>query len=203
MYRRKVTLIKFACIFLAAVLTIGLFSWQGKKNFVLEQPKKTEWESPILPPAPNAEQLAAVTTMVSPLFVGQDASGKKWRVEAQEAHQTGQQEEQFVWLDGVNASLELSENREMTFIAETGEFDASAKQLQLEGRVKITGQGFVFETEEINSNMAEQYTWGDVPVKITHPQFTLTADAFEMKPNAEKINFKGGVKARFYLKKGE
>lgn len=150
-------------------------------------------------PVATAGQLAAATStttvLVKPRYTGEDSAGYMWEVTANSASQSG---------SAVSSTLELATVRAVwqqgeayTLAADTGSYLMDNKQLEVAGNVILTGQGLTLTLPRAVADMATRQVDGSGGIRLQGRlggfDAVLTATAFSLTGNANKLAFSGSV----------
>lgn len=192
--------VKFSFILSALALTVLLFCWPSEDDKLSISTSMDIEKSKVTINATNVSGVAS-TVMEFPKFTGEDKNNRRWGVKADRAIQTLVDNVEKMTLENVHAYSTSEKGQSFEFSAEKGFFAGVDKEIKLNGTVKMSGNGYLLETNQIEGNIQTQNFNTKSKIKISGIKGTIKAGQFSMLGKSGQITLSRGVKMRIFPKR--
>ena len=138
-------------------------------------------------------------------IAGFDREKQPYEVTAKKSYQD-KEKSNLVHLEDLVGTFRRISGQSYKMIANTGLYDSTAKEMDLEGNVKIMEPNrFTATMEKAHIVMEKKNLVSNVPVVVELKSGTITANGLQISNDGKNILFLNGVKAHFQeiAKKGE
>lgn len=192
---RLAPFLSWAVLALGLGLVIVFFVQAGLFSALLPKPK----------PAPLTVERPEQITGSFSRIAGFDREKQPYEVTAKKGYQD-KEKSNLVHLEDLVGTFQKSSGQSYNVIANTGLYDSTAKEMDLEGNVKIVEAGrFTAAMEKAHIVMEKKNVESTVPVVVEMAAGTIKANGLRISNDGKNILFLNGVKASFRDKatKGE
>lgn len=170
-YSRAVRWLKIGLPLLALALLSSIFLI----------PQEHEFDGGIVYSSADLLRLGEGMSVARPRIEGSSVEGEPFVVEAESATPDGPDPER-VDLEEVRAQFTQAEGREIRISAASGALQPKAQLLALEGTVRLeTSDGYLVETERVETNLADGEAQAPGRVVATGPQGRIEAGSFRAR----------------------
>lgn len=142
-----------------------------------------------------AATASATTVLVKPRYTGEDQRGYAWELTADSAAQAGTMASSSMVLTRVQATWQQGQT--YTLQAASGDYDMQAKTLNLQGDVRLEGQGLTLALPEATADLVTRDISGQGGIALSGRlggyDATLTAPTFNLSNQASHLAFSGPV----------
>ena len=143
---------------------------------------------------PNDDQIR----MVNLHYTGTDLGGRRFEIAADRGGQSSP-EAPSIRLEGIRASIEMSEDRSATLQSGGGTFFVEENLLEMDGGVVMTtSDGYRFTVGKARFNLDNNHAESDQQISGAGPLGTFTADGFEIQVDERLMIFEGHIQMRLY-----
>ena len=143
---------------------------------------------------PNDDQIR----MVNLHYSGTDLGGRRFEIAADRGVQRSP-EAPSIRLEGIRASINMSDDRSATLQSAGGTFYVEENLLEMDGGVVMTtSDGYRFTVGKARFNLDNNHAESDQQISGTGPLGTFTADSFEIQVDERLVIFKGHIQMRLY-----
>jgi lipopolysaccharide export system protein LptC len=130
-------------------------------------------------------------------YAGRDSNNQPFEIRAAEGEQD-KAAENLINMKTVTGDFKRPSGTTLDIASKQGVFDRKLNELQLTGDVTFNeGQRFKARMDKASVNMTDQTLKSQSPVKVDMQGTKIEADSLTVTQNGTRIQFKGGVKARF------
>jgi lipopolysaccharide export system protein LptC len=130
-------------------------------------------------------------------IAGFDREKQPYEVTAKKGYQD-KEKANLVHLEDLVATFRRGSGQSYEVFSNTGLYDSKAKEMDLEGKVKIVEAGrFTAAMEKAHIVMEKKNLTSNVPVVVEMSSGTITANGLRISNDGKNILFLNGVKARF------
>lgn len=150
-------------------------------------------------------QVSGTTLLEKPRYTGQDALGRNWTVQAENALQGGTASSGTYILQQVTAEWsDPKQQTPLTIRAEEGDYSQTSSSIQLTGNVQATGMGLNLTAPQMNADLTSRritasggsHVTGTVGKEKGGWNIDLTSPNVAADPSSSILLFTGGVRAK-------
>lgn len=143
---------------------------------------------------PNDDQIR----MVNLHYTGTDLGGRRFEIIADKGVQTSP-EAPSIRLEGIRASIDMSEDRSATLQSGGGTFFVEQNVLEMDGGVVMTtSDGYRFTVGEARFDLDNNHAESDEQISGAGPLGAFKADSFEIHVDERLVIFEGHIQMRLY-----
>ncbi len=151
------------------------------------------------------KNVSGTTLLEKPRYTGQDALGRNWTVQAENALQGGSATSGTYILQQVTAEWQDPKQKTPLLIsADEGDYSQTSSSIQLTGNVQATGMGLNLTAPQMNADLATRrmtatggsHVTGNVGKEKGGWNVDLKAPTLTADPSSSILLFTGGVRAR-------
>lgn len=151
------------------------------------------------------QNVSGTTLLEKPRYTGQDALGRNWTVQAENALQGGSATSGTYILQQVTAEWQdPKQQTPLTISADQGDYSQTSATIQLTGNVHATGMGLNLNAPRMNADLATRritatggsHVTGTVGKQKGGWNIDLKAPDMAADPSRSTLLFTGGVRAK-------
>ncbi len=151
------------------------------------------------------KNVSGTTLLEKPRYTGQDALGRNWTVQAENALQGGSATSGTYILQQVTAEWQdPKQQTPLLLSADQGDYDQTASALQLTGNVQATGMGLTLAAPQMNADLTTRritatggsHVTGRVGKDTSGWHIDLKSPTLTADPSSSILLFTGGVRAK-------
>ncbi|MEZ5935115.1 MAG: LPS export ABC transporter periplasmic protein LptC [Alphaproteobacteria bacterium] len=184
-YSRRVDRLRFVLPTIAALLLALVMAWPWLTG---------GYSGLIVPVFKNAaEHVGDAMRMANPRYVGKTKAAEAYEVTASSAFLDPADSDR-IHLDQLRARFDRSAASSVHLRADQGVYLREEQRLELKRGVELTfGEGYRFETETAEIDLARGHVEGAEPVAGEGPVGRLAAERFQIEDGGERLRFEGKV----------
>ena len=139
------------------------------------------------------EQIAGSFARIS----GFDSENQPYVITSKRGYQDKETAD-LVHMEDLTGTFQRKSGQSFEVFSNTGLYDAKAKEMDLEGNVRIVEKGrFTATMAKVHVELEKKNLVSDVPVVVEMDAGTITANGMQVSNDGNNIKFLNGVKARF------
>jgi len=151
------------------------------------------------------QNVSGTTLLEKPRYTGQDALGRNWTVQAENALQGGTAASGTYILQQVTAEwADPKQQTPLTISADEGDYSQTSSSIHLSGNVQATGMGLNLTAPQMNADLSSRritatggsHVTGTVGKDKGGWNIDLTSPNLSADPSSSILLFTGGVRAK-------
>jgi lipopolysaccharide export system protein LptC len=184
---RLAPLLSWAALAFGLGLIIVFFVQAGFFTALLPKPK------PVPLTVEMPDQIAGAFARIA----GVDRENQPYVITAKKGYQDKETAD-LVHMEGLTGTFQRKSRQPFELFSKTGLFNAKAREMDLEGSVRIVEEGrFTATMEKAHVELESKNLVSNVPVVVEMDAGTINANGLQVSNDGNNIKFLNGVKARF------